>query len=362
MDLGWIGSAEKAIVQIATPYSTGTGFIFPEYRIIVTNEHVIRDNKKVIIEGLDIKRQEVEVLFFDEKYDVAFLALPENCTNNNLNIGEVKISTGDIVFALGHPFGLKFSTTKGIVSGTKYIVGDITYIQHDAALNPGNSGGPLLTIDGVIAGVNTFVVKEGQNIGIALPISDLKKIVESYQLVFPEKAVKCSACETVLIECKKQSNYCNNCGVEVKYFDEIEEYESTGINKKIEEIIDELGYDVAICRRGLSNWEINDGSVQINITYNEKSGFIIADATLGYLPKSNLIEVYTYLMKQNYFNKGIVFSLKEKNIVISSIIYDKHMYVESSKKIISKLIKCADTYDNLLNEQFGVILINQSPN
>jgi serine protease Do len=360
MDLRWIADAEYSIVQIATPYATGTGFIYPNQKFIITNEHVVRDNKNVVIEGKLFPRQSAEVIYLDEKFDIAFLALPEtNELAAGLKMPDKVIDLGEIVFALGHPFGLKFSTTKGIISSLNYTLDGIKFIQHDAALNPGNSGGPLLTADGHLAGVNTFIHKDGQNIGIALPIDDLNKMVAAYIDLYPEQTIKCQACEFLLIEAKRHNDYCTNCGAVVKYFYTIDEYEPAGMNQKIEEVINALGFDVKICRRGLSNWEINSGSAKVNIAYHEKSGFLIADATLCYLPKSSMDDIYTYLMKQNYFNKGMTFSLKDNNIVISSIIYDQHMHVETCKKLINNLIKSADRYDNVLVEQFGAVGVKE---
>jgi serine protease Do len=360
MDLRWIASAEQAIVQIATPYATGTGFIYPNHKFIVTNEHVVRDNKRVVIEGKSLPRQTAEVIYLDEKYDIAFLCIPDDSNvTATLNMLDKEIDLGEVVFALGHPFGLKFSTTKGIVSSLEYSLDGIKFIQHDAALNPGNSGGPLLTSDGLLVGVNTFIHKDGQNIGIALPIHNLERMVAEYVSFYPQQTIKCQACEHLLVEAQRTSDYCSNCGAVVKYFYTIDEYEPSGMNQKIEDVITALGFDVAICRRGVSNWEINNGSARVNIAYHEKSGFLIADATLCYLPKSNMEDIYTYLMKQNYFNKGMVFSLKDNNIVISSIIYDQHMHVETCKKLINNLIKSADKYDNVLVEQFGAVGVRE---
>jgi serine protease Do len=357
MDLKWINDAEQAIVQIATPFSTGTGFIFPGKNIIVTNEHVIRDNNKVVIEGKHFERQSVEVVFCDEKYDIAFLLPPKEIGITFLQKQVNELELGDVVFALGHPFGLKFSATKGIISSLDYETGGIRYIQHDAALNPGNSGGPLLTSRGELAGVNTFIHREGQSIGIALTLFDLQKMIDEYANFAPNKAIRCTSCEQFLLEKNRKDDYCSNCGTPVKYLNDIDDYEPLGMNKKIEDVITSLGFDVEICRRGSANWEITSGSAKVNIAYHEKSGFLVADATLCYLPKTNMEPIYTYLMKQNYFNKGISFSLKDNNIVMSSLIYDQHMHFETCKKILDKLIRSADKYDNILVDSFGAIAV-----
>ncbi|MBK8701297.1 MAG: trypsin-like peptidase domain-containing protein [Saprospiraceae bacterium] len=350
----WVKDLNKIVVQIATPYATGTGFIFPAHDVIVTNEHVVRDNRNAVVEGAVMKRQLADILYIDEKYDIALLQLPKlKEVGPQLNWCSIPPTKGSQVFACGHPFGYKFSVTQGIISTVEYELGNLYYIQHDAALNPGNSGGPLLNDRGELLGVNTFMVEEGQNIGIALPFGKLRQILTDYDQIKPERASRCPSCEFLLFEERAQNDYCPNCGAVVKYISDVQEYEPVGIGKKIEDVLSQLGYDVAICRRGMSNWEITHGSAKVNVAYHEQSGFLIADATLCYLPKTSMEDIYTYLMKQNYHNKGMTFSLKDNNIVISSLIYDQHMHFESCKKIIDRLIKSADKYDNILIQNFG---------
>ncbi len=360
-NLDWIINVEEyGVIQISTPYSTGTGFLLKESNLIVTNEHVVRDNKSVVIEGKNIKRQSVQVVMLDELYDLAFLNAANLDTSslavtNYGNIDDLKI--GDPVYAAGHPFGLKFSTTKGIVSNTNLSFSGIEYIQHDASLNPGNSGGPLYNIKGELIGVNTFIHRDGNNIGISLPSSHLKKILDSYLDIFPAKAIKCASCQHMNTQLKIKNNHCTNCGTAFIAYDEFDDYIPMGMSKKIEDIITELNYNVEICRRGNNTWEIKNGSATIQISYHDKTGFIIAESMLCYLPSSNIMNIYTYLMKQNYYNKGVSFSLKENNIMLSTIIYDQQLKVESCKKILSTLIKCSDKYDTILIEQFGAIPI-----
>lgn len=355
-NLDWLSEAHVGVVQISTPYSSGTGFMVNGVDFIITNEHVIRDNKRVVIEGHDMDRQTVEVLFFDELYDIAFLSNPvfKSSVQVKSKLAEVTLANlGDPVFAIGHPLGLRFSTTKGIISSFQLEFSGINYLQHDAALNPGNSGGPLYNQHGEIIGVNTFIHKNGANIGIALPINHLKSIIEQYTPYHPSKAIKCASCGFINTKFKKQNNYCSNCGSGYTSFEEIEEYLTVGIAKKIEDILSAMGYAPDLCRRGSSQWEISKGSAAVQITYHEKSGYLIAEAILCYLNKDNMEDIYTYLLKQNYYNKEMSFSIKENSIILSTIIYDQHFRVETGKKIFQRLIDNSDKYDTILVEQFG---------
>jgi serine protease Do len=169
------------IIQIATPYSTGTGFYLRDANLIVTNDHVVQDNRQVVIDGHLIEKQLVRVIYSDPKHDLAFLEAPTQTNLPDVHLGADQILTeGDQVIALGHPFGFKYTTTQGIISNASHEINDIHYYLIDAALNPGNSGGPLLDRDGNVIGVNTFIVKDGNNIGFSLPVNYLIEAVEEF--------------------------------------------------------------------------------------------------------------------------------------------------------------------------------------
>lgn len=358
-DLPWLKDVENLIVQIATPYNSGTGFVIPQYQIIITNEHVVRENKSVVIEGKMIERQKASVVFLDEYKDIAFLHYEHVKEKfRDIEIYNGSITLGSSVLALGHPFGLKFTATRGIISSLNYELGTMTYLQHDAALNPGNSGGPLFNSEGKLLGLNTFIIKEGQNIGLALPFSEILDRLEKYHPNFPQKAIICGSCNSLLLEHLASNTHCISCGSGVTYIKDSIDYEATGICKKVESVIESLGYDVMISRKGIGNWEINKGSALINITYHEKSGYLIADATLCYLSNKDIDKVYVYLLKQNYHIKGMTFSLRDNQIVISATIYDQQLHFETCKKSLERLIKNADQYDNILVSQFGLELAN----
>ena len=153
-----IEAYKDAVIQIATPYSIGTGFYLAEPDLIVTNEHVVKDNKEVVIEGKGVTRMTCPVIYLDPMYDLAFIKAPKVHQFSNIYLNHQKsIIEGDTVLAVGHPFGLKYTATQGIISNIAHKENEIDYIQHDAALNPGNSGGPLIDNEGKVIGVNTFI-------------------------------------------------------------------------------------------------------------------------------------------------------------------------------------------------------------
>lgn len=346
---------KNTVIQIATPYSTGTGFYLSSYDLIITNEHVIRDNMEVVIDGEGIDKQLVKVIYIDQKYDLAFLAVPSQHTMPTLKLREEEspIKEGEEIIAVGHPFGLKYTVTKGIISSTVHEVSGVNYLQHDAALNPGNSGGPLISKEGRIIGVNTFVVKNGSNIGFSLPVNYLKDAIVNFKNGNGEKGVRCNACEHLVFENTINDKYCPKCGTKIKMISGIEKYQPEGINRSIEELLIDMGYDIDLSRMGPSNWTVKKGSAKINIAYHEKSGLITGDAYLATLPEGDISKLYTYILKQNYDLEGLTFSVKGQDIILSLLIFDQYMEREVTRKLFDHLTSTADHYDDILVDDFG---------
>ncbi len=348
---------KSTVIQIATPYSTGTGFYLADYNLIITNEHVIRENKTVIIDGEGLEKQMVKVLFIDQKYDLAFLEVPEEHTMPAIGLRDtsVTISEGEEIIAVGHPFGLKYTITKGIISNTLHEVSGINYIQHDAALNPGNSGGPLISKLGEIVGVNTFVIKNGNNIGFSLPARYLETALEEFLKGAGEQGVRCNSCAHMVFENTIEGKYCPDCGSHITMISQIDSYEPTGIARTIEQMLVDMGYDIDLSRMGPSNWSVIRGSAKINIAYHEKSGLITGDAYLAKLPEGNVINLYTFLLLQNNDLEGLTFSVKGQDIILSLLIFDQYMDKDVTKKLFSHLTETADHFDDILVDDYGAI-------
>ncbi len=350
-----VESYKNLIVQIATPYNMGTGFYMSEYDVIVTNEHVVRDNCDVVIAGAKFKKQISNVLYLDMKYDLAFLSPPVSDYDlfPKVTFGEEEVKVGEGVLALGHPFSMDFKAAQGSVSKTNEIHDGIDFIYHDAALNPGNSGGPLLNGSGELIGVNTFVKDKDDNIGFSLPISYLKKSLNAFKKGKGASAARCYSCLKVIFEHELNSKYCPGCGGTIQLPSLIEPFEPIGCAYTIESMLKELGHNVKLTRRGPNNWGIQEGSAIINISYYEKTGLIIGDASLCNIPPDNIQPLYEYLLRENHKIEGLTFSIKEQDIVLSLLIYDRYLNAETGRKLFQYLFEQADYYDNILVEEYG---------
>lgn len=347
---------KDVVVQIATPYSTGTGFYLGHSDIIVTNEHVVRGNRDVVIGGSGFDKQLVSVQYVDEKFDLAFLAPPDKHTMPMVELAKIQeIDEGDLVIAIGHPFGLKYTATKGIISNSLHQQDDVRYIQHDAALNPGNSGGPLVNQNGRVIGVNTFIIRDGNNIGFSLPFYYLKESLEEFIEAGRKEAARCSSCSNIVFEDQVEQGYCAHCGAKIVLPSMEEVYEAIGVKKTIEDLLSGLEYKVNLSRRGPNQWEVTRGSADIKISYHEQSGLIIGDATLVQLPKTDIKPIYTFLLRQNFLLEGLTFSVKGRDIILSLLIYDRYLNYETGHKLLDHLFDRADYFDDILVEEYGAL-------
>lgn len=348
---------QNILIQIATPYSTGaTGFYIKAFHLIVTNEHFIRGNRNVVINGSLIKKQLSKVLYTDQKYDLAFLAPPVEVDLPDVALGKVEdIKVGMEVIALGHPFGLDYTNTKGIISNISFERNRVFHIQHDAALNPGNSGGPLISNEGYIIGVNNMIVQKGDNIGFALPVNQLQKALDDYIEHNGKVGTRCSSCSNLVFEDTIEQNYCPFCGNHVELPSQVELFEPIGIAYTIEQMLKQIGHDIELARSGLNVWEIQEGSALIHISYHERTGLITGDAYLCLLPKENIKPLYEFLLHQNYEIEDLTFSIKGQDIILSLHIDDRYLNVETGLILLERLFKMADHYDNILVEEYGAL-------
>lgn len=163
----------------------GSGFIISEDGYVVTNNHVIdraEDIQVVLEDGTKFK---AEIIGKDSKTDLAVLKIEPNRELIAVKFGNSDdLKIGDWVMAIGNPFGLGYTVTAGIVSAKGRSLGLGAYddfIQTDAPLNPGNSGGPLFNLSGEVVGVNTAIAARGQGIGFSIPINMASHVISQLQ-------------------------------------------------------------------------------------------------------------------------------------------------------------------------------------
>jgi serine protease Do len=187
-----------------------SGFIFDSRGYVVTNNHVVKDAQEIIVRLLDGSEYKAAVVGSDPNTDIAILKIDAPGQPSVVNLGDSDaIRIGDWAIAVGNPFGrLEGTVTVGVISAkgrsALNIVGGTPalqdFIQTDASINFGNSGGPLVNINGEAVGMNTAINPLGQGIGFAIPINLVKHVADEiikygkvswgYLGIFPQEITK----------------------------------------------------------------------------------------------------------------------------------------------------------------------------
>ena len=165
--------------------SLGSGFIISEDGTVVTNNHVIANAEDIIVRIKD-KEYKAAVVGADPYADIAVLKIETNEKFTPVKFGDSdKARVGDWVVAIGNPFGLGGTVTSGIISARNRDINLTRYddfIQTDASINQGNSGGPLFNLDGDVVGINTAIIAPGQagsiGIGFAIPANAASNVID----------------------------------------------------------------------------------------------------------------------------------------------------------------------------------------
>ncbi len=162
----------------------GSGFIIDKKGHIITNAHVVENTDRIVVKLSDDRTVEAELMGLDERSDVALLKIEEKNLHHVKLGNSKKTRVGEPVMAIGGPYGFDYSVTQGVVSAKGRVLRGLHYtpfLQTDAVLNVGSSGGPLFNIRGEVIGVNTraYTSQTGGFLGIsfAIPINLVKKIV-----------------------------------------------------------------------------------------------------------------------------------------------------------------------------------------
>jgi len=165
-------------------YALGSGFIIDSSGIIVTNNHVIKEAEDILVRIEGGQEYEAKVIGADPLSDLAILKIKSNEKFKPVKFGDSdKARIGDWVIAIGNPLGLSGTVTAGIISARNRNIGMSRYedfIQTDASINQGNSGGPLFNMDGDVIGINTAIIGREGNIGIgfSIPSNNAKIVID----------------------------------------------------------------------------------------------------------------------------------------------------------------------------------------
>ena len=176
---------EFGVPETRKAMALGSGFIIDAKGIVVTNNHVIKGAEDILVRVNGDKEYKVTIIGSDPLSDIAVLKMETKNKFIPVKFGDSdKARIGDWVIAIGNPFGLGGTVTSGIISARNRSIGLSRYedfIQTDASINQGNSGGPLFNMDGDVIGINTAILSPtgaSSGIGFAIPSNSAKRVIE----------------------------------------------------------------------------------------------------------------------------------------------------------------------------------------
>lgn len=262
---------DRYTVAVSTPFATGEGTYVPQGRLVVTQEHVVRDSATVVVDPEGPNEQLAEVVYLDDTHDLAFL-----------RCGRVPELAG--------PPPLE-DTTQVLLN----------------AFNEGNG----------------------------------------------RRAAWCPSCARMIFEGIPVPAECTDCEGSLTFPGAVREVEPTGVAATIEAVITAADYDRRLARRGPNLWRIRRGSAAIQITYHPDSGLVTGDAYLCRLPEIPDAELFAFLLRENDRLQQLTFSTYGRDIILSFLIYDRYLEVDTALPRFQRLFERADYYDDVLVEGFG---------
>lgn len=190
----------NSVFVVTSGISLGSGFAIGE-NCIVTNAHVINDIDNIILTTYAGETYTAYVIGCDQDRDIAVLGV-QNAKFTPLTIADYReLSVGDDVYAIGAPKSMAYTLTKGVISAKEREIGEYKYLQTDAAINEGNSGGPLLNKEGNVIGINTMKISDSEGIGLAIPMTVASDFLKSLGIKLDENG---NVSERVVMEIKDE--------------------------------------------------------------------------------------------------------------------------------------------------------------
>lgn len=342
---------KKYIYKVITSEGTGSGFAVKGCDFVITNYHVVEGSKQLAIEDQDRNRYLSYVIMVNPQLDLAFLRVEGlSVEESSITIdANLQITNTQRIFINGFPFGMPFTITEGIISSTNQPMNNRHYIQTDAAVNPGNSGGPMLNQAGVLVGVTTSKFNNADNVGFGIRFNEIIKEIEDFNFTDTLYRVKCNSCDTFI---DSPTKFCPQCGnkIDISVF---EEFESSPFETFVESAISEMGANPILCRAGRDSWEFHQGSALIRM-FVYQNNYLIVTSPLVKLPKQNLLGLYEYLLSHPY--TPYHFGVSDSIIYISYRVHMSDVFSQDADKIrehVRDIPKLADELDNMLVEEYG---------
>ena len=349
--------ARPSIVSIRSGTSTGTGFYATSTGVIVTNAHVVGYATDVSVIDVDRRESVARVIAADLRLDIAFLVA--TARRPPLPFGDSRgIRVGERVLAIGDPLGLPATATQGILSAverTSRRTG-VTYLQTDAALNAGNSGGPLLDSTGQVVGVNTMIAN-AEAVGFAVPVhafrAQLDRFEHALPAPLPAPTYACSVCERPF---DPSARWCTGCGSMLGMRDSVAAAGHMRAGALTAGLLEALGFDPAASRVSDAVWRLEANGVEVWMDALADGAALAFTSRLGMLPAQAPLPVLRFLTAANDRSLGPCrLRIDEDNVIVLDVIEVTELIEPAQLAItLGQLVATAAELRPLLAREFGI--------
>jgi serine protease Do len=323
---------------------------------VVTNAHVVGDNASVVVEGEELDERLVRVVYLDTFYDLAFLGVEPGGDYPQVVISEEWPAVGTPV-EVCWPFERRGRSVSGRVRGSRQHH-EQTLLSHDGRAGRTVAGAALFGQDGQLLGINMQDDPEHDDRSLALPAVTLAAVLREFAAGRGKPGTRCFDCRKLVFEQAGVVDHCPHCGNAIVLPSQLRDAEPVGINATLEDILRAAGHDPRLARRGPNLWIIQKGSASIHLTYHEESGLVTGDAYLCRLPEAAGARVYAYLLRENARMRQLTFSTYGRDIILSLLIYDRYLTVDTALPRFTHLFERADAYDDVLVREYGAVWIS----
>jgi hypothetical protein len=342
----------QTVFKINHAGGSGSCFYLKAHNVFVTNYHVVEGFKTVAVKDNEQNSFLAHVILVSPVQDIALLAAEGDFSHlPGIALSDIaSVNIGQRLNVAGYPFGMPFTVTEGTVSSPKQLMNNSYYIQTDAAVNPGNSGGPMFNDKNELVAITVSKFNNADNTGFGIPVSVLKTILETItdidRSVFN---VQCNSCDTLITS---EEEFCPSCG-EKLYENIFQERGLTELAAFCEDAISDMGVNPVLARVGYESWRFHKGSSEIRMFVYDRS-YLFCTSPINILPKKDLEPALTYLVETNV--KPFQLGLDGNQIYISYRVHISDIFSDLQdevKKNMTQLAFKADEQDNFLAAQFG---------
>lgn len=342
----------RLVYKVTHAGGSGSCFYLKSHDLFVTNYHVVSGFHEVAIHDNDRNPYLARVVLVNPALDIAlmvadgdFSQLPE------LSLAaDDALEIGGKVSVAGYPYGMPFTVTEGSVSSPKQLMDGKYYIQTDAAVNPGNSGGPIFNENNEVVGVTVSKFSNADNMGFGIRVEALRKLLEVVDDMDRSCfQVQCDSCDGLIAG---EEDFCPSCGEKLPEGIFVERQQSP-LAVFCEQAIEEMGVNPVLARDGYDSWTFHKGSSEIRIFVYDNT-YLFAVSPINLLPKKDVEPVLDYMLSEDFtpYKMGI----EGRQIYLAYRIHLSDLTEASEDEIRRNLVNLAlraDEMDNKMVERFG---------